>query len=208
MAAHKPKRGTPGVDMTAMVDVAFLLLTFFILTTTKFREDAKVEVDMPSSRSQTEVPVDKLMTISVDPDGKVFVGFSDIATRQAALEKAIQDEQLTLSKDGMTYFTTLEDFGVPILQLEEWLNSKDDALKEYPHPGMNAKLDSVTNRNDLKEWIRWGRISDPAMRIAIKGDGNSKYEQIRDVMNSLQEWKINSFSLITKLEEGDEEEEE
>ncbi len=205
MAAHKPKRGSPGVDMTAMVDVAFLLLTFFILTTTSFREDQKVEVDMPSSRSQTEVPIDKLMTISVSPEGNVFVGFSDIGTREAALQKAIQDEQLTVSEVGARYFTTLQDFGVPISKLEEWLNTPEEKIQEYPHPGMNAKLDSVTNRNDLKEWIRWGRMSDREMRIAIKGDVNAAYEQVSEVMNSLQEWKINSFSLITKLEEGDEE---
>lgn len=207
MAAHKPKRGAPTVDMTAMVDVAFLLLTFFILTTTSFREDQKVEVDMPSSISQTEVPIDKLMTISVSPEGNVFVGFSDIGTREATLQRAIQDEQLNISELGANYFSTLQDFGVPIIELEEWLNSGEDEVKEYPHGGMPAKLDSTTNRNDLKEWIRWGRMSDREMRIAIKGDVNASYEQVRDVMNSLQEWKINSFSLITSLEEEGGEEE-
>ncbi|MEM6342822.1 MAG: biopolymer transporter ExbD [Bacteroidota bacterium] len=208
MAAHKPKRGAPTVDMTAMVDVAFLLLTFFILTTTSFRQEQKVEVDMPSSRSQIDVPVEKLMTISVDPEGKVFVGFSDISTRVATLEKAISDEQLAVSEVGAQYFSTLEDFGVPINQMEAWLNLPDEELKAMDHPGMTAKTDSVTGRNDLKEWIRWGRLSDREMRIAIKGDVDAQYEKISDVMNSLQEWKINSFSLITSLEEGDEEEEE
>jgi biopolymer transport protein ExbD len=206
MAAHKPKRGAPTIDMTAMVDVAFLLLTFFILTTTSFRQEQRVEVDMPSSRSQTEVPIDKLMTISVSSEGKVFVGFSDVGTRVGALERAIQDEQLRISEAGMNYFSSIEDFGVPIDRLEDWLNKPEDELGEYFHPGMSAKTDSVTSVNDLKSWIRWGRMTDLQMRIAIKGDQDAGYEQVSDVMNSLQEWKINSFSLITKLEEGGSEE--
>ncbi|MEZ4847928.1 MAG: biopolymer transporter ExbD [Bacteroidia bacterium] len=50
----KPKKHPPAIDMTAMVDQArlFLLLTFFILTTTRFREGTRRwEVDMPSSVS-------------------------------------------------------------------------------------------------------------------------------------------------------------
>ncbi len=82
MSAKKPKKHPPAIDMTAMVDVAFLLLTFFILTTTRFREDSKVEIDKPSSVSDLPVPDKKLCTISISNDGRVFVGYSDPLTRE------------------------------------------------------------------------------------------------------------------------------
>ena len=56
--------------------------------------------------------------------------------------------------------------------------------------------------NELKDWIRWGRIADQRMRFAIKGDMDTSYETIAEVISSLQEWDVNQFSLITDLEEG------
>ena len=72
--SKKPKRGAPAIDMTAMVDVAFLLLTFFILTTTNFREDANLEVDLPSSTSTKELPTDQgNMIIFLADTGNVYI---------------------------------------------------------------------------------------------------------------------------------------
>jgi biopolymer transport protein ExbD len=198
--AHKPKRGAPAIDMTAMVDVAFLLLTFFILTTSKFREDQSVEVDTPSSISSTELPDEGVMTISVDSEGKVFLGFSDIPVREAALKRAAGEKGWNLTEDGVRYFTTLQDFGVPFKEMEKWLNAED---LEYTQPGISAvETDTVAHTgNELKDWVRWGRLSDTRMRLAIKGDSQASYEAISNVINTLQDWKINRFSLITNLEE-------
>ncbi|MEZ4826904.1 MAG: biopolymer transporter ExbD [Bacteroidia bacterium] len=204
MSAKKPKKHPPSIDMTAMVDVAFLLLTFFILTTTRFREDSKVEVDMPGSVSDLPVPDIELCTISVSPDGKVFVGFSDPLTREEVLRRFISEKEATISKDAASYFSTLQEFGVPHREMERWLQGEGDELKEYPHNGIPAMVtDSATmTGNDLKDWIRWGRLADQRMRFAIKGDQDAGYEQISHVISSLQEWNVNQFSLITSLEEG------
>ncbi|MEO0468622.1 MAG: biopolymer transporter ExbD [Bacteroidota bacterium] len=208
MAAHKPKRGAPTVDMTAMVDVAFLLLTFFILTTTSFRQESKVEVDTPSSISDIEVPATGLMTISIDPDGKVFVGYSDIATREAVLNRAIGEKEWTVTEVGQGYFSNLETFGVPHDKMSEWLSFDPEHIEEFPHPGISAAEDEVAKTtNDLKDWIRWGRLADQKMRFAIKGDIDAKYPAVYDVISSLQDWDVNAFSLITSLEDGAEGEE-
>ena len=210
--SKKPKRGAPAIDMTAMVDVAFLLLTFFILTTTRFREDQKVQVDTPSSVSILTPPETGLMTISVDPEGKVFVGLTDIGTRQEVLERfegemRDRDPNFSLTVEGKNYFSTLQEFGVPHDKIGAWLNqTNSEALAEFPHDGISPKVtDSTTmSGNDLKDWIRWGRMSDQRMKFAIKGDMNTEYPAIADVINSLQEWDVNSFGLITALEEGTE----
>lgn len=204
MSAKKPKKHPPSIDMTAMVDVAFLLLTFFILTTTRFREDSKVEVDMPGSVSDLPVPDTELCIISLDPDGRVFVGFSDPLTREEVLRRYLSENEVTISKEGASYFSTLQEFGVPHREIQKWLDSKGDELKEFPHNGISAMVtDSATmTGNDLKDWIRWGRLADQRMRFAIKGDQDAGYDAVSNVINSLQEWNVNQFSLITSLEEG------
>ncbi|MEO0895482.1 MAG: biopolymer transporter ExbD [Bacteroidota bacterium] len=206
--SKKPKRGAPTIDMTAMVDVAFLLLTFFILTTTRFREEEKIEVDTPSSVSELEVQDKGLCTVSIGPEGKVFVGFTDIGTREGVLNLLIQEKEQSISEDGARYFSTLQEFGVPIDQMATWLNEEDGEhdLGHFPHEGIpTPDPDSATtdNPNELKEWIRWGRLTDQRMRFAIKGDVDTQYEIIQNVMSSLQDWKINQFSLITEQEDGE-----
>jgi biopolymer transport protein ExbD len=62
------------LDMTPMVDVAFLLLTFFMLTT-QFKPPAEVEILLPSSHSEFKLPEIDVMTISISKDSRIFLGF-------------------------------------------------------------------------------------------------------------------------------------
>jgi biopolymer transport protein ExbD len=74
MAAPKKKRVGVRMDMTPMVDVAFLLLTFFMLTT-QFKPPEEVEVTLPSSHSEIKLPESDIITINIAKDGRVFLGF-------------------------------------------------------------------------------------------------------------------------------------
>jgi biopolymer transport protein ExbD len=60
------------IDMTPMVDVAFLLLTFFMLTT-QFRPPAEVDVLLPDSHSQIKLPETDVMIITIDKDGALYM---------------------------------------------------------------------------------------------------------------------------------------
>jgi biopolymer transport protein ExbD len=74
MPKIKKKRVRIRIDMTPMVDVAFLLLTFFMLTTV-FRPADEVEVILPESNSNLKLPETNVMTITVAKKGRVFIGF-------------------------------------------------------------------------------------------------------------------------------------
>lgn len=71
----KIKRRRQGVliDMTPLVDVAFLLLTFFMLTT-QFKPQEEVTIELPSSNSQFKLPESDVMTILLAKDGRIFLG--------------------------------------------------------------------------------------------------------------------------------------
>src|SRR3954471_5070650 len=71
MPQVKMKRQSTNIDMTAMCDVAFLLLTFFMLAT-KFKKDEPVMVVTPSSISQIAIPDTSIMLITVDNKDRVF----------------------------------------------------------------------------------------------------------------------------------------
>ena len=69
----KMKRRGPTLDMTAMVDVAFLLLTFFMLTA-QFREPEPIPIVLPSSNTQIKLPASNILMITVSEAEQVFVG--------------------------------------------------------------------------------------------------------------------------------------
>ncbi len=73
MPKHKKSRVGFRIDMTPMVDVAMLLLTFFMLATS-FKPPSEVEVALPSSHSAFKVPDADVMTITVNKDGKIWLG--------------------------------------------------------------------------------------------------------------------------------------
>ncbi len=64
MPKVKVARKSTAIDMTAMCDVAFLLLTFFMMTT-EFRGDESVIVDTPSSISEIKLPETDILNVTI-----------------------------------------------------------------------------------------------------------------------------------------------
>jgi biopolymer transport protein ExbD len=73
MPKHKKGRIGIKMDMTPLVDVAFLLLTFFMLTT-QFKPPEEVSITLPSSHSEFKLPESDVMTINIAEDGRIFLG--------------------------------------------------------------------------------------------------------------------------------------
>ncbi|MEK6755188.1 MAG: biopolymer transporter ExbD [Bacteroidota bacterium] len=73
MPKVKKKRVGISIDMTPLVDVAFLLLTFFMLTT-KFKPQEDVQLSLPASHSKYKLPESDVITITFSPEGKLYFG--------------------------------------------------------------------------------------------------------------------------------------
>jgi len=177
--------------------VAFLLLTFFIMTATFKTNDA--EITTPTSISQIKVPDDELMIISIDKDGKVFFGVDAKPTRIAMLENIGQTKGITFTDVEKAKFSIQTSFGFPVNQLKPWLNMSKDQMIAVKQPGV--KVDS-TGTSELADWIYAARKASPMLRIALKGDNVSKFPVFKDVLSNLQSQNINKFSLITGSEDA------
>lgn len=99
----KFKKGRVGVkmDMTPMVDVAFLLLTFFMLTT-QFKPQEDVQVILPSSTSKFKLPESDVMMITVNKEGKLFLGVDSPSLRAKLFgESARAKAEVEIPKEAL-----------------------------------------------------------------------------------------------------------
>jgi biopolymer transport protein ExbD len=203
MAKVKMSKKSTSIDMTAMCDVAFLLLTFFILTATA-KVPEPLPVDTPSSTVQTKLPDTDLAMLTVGKsDGKeqVFFGVKGKEIRMATLDYMAQKYKMTFTDQERTQFSLVDEFGVPIEGLKQLLAMKSaDRAKKGVQPGIPC--DSLNNQ--LQDWVQYARkanidVNQKELQFAIKGDAKEEYPQIKKVMDILQDQKINSFNLVTGL---------
>lgn len=195
MGKVKVHRTSPSLDMTPMVDLAFLLVTFFMLTT-KFAPEEPVAVDTPSSISEIKLPEVDILTITIAKTGEVFFNLDGKYTRQTLIQKMGEKYGVPFTPDQIARFSVLPSFGLPIASLPQYIDMGPDERKLVKQSGI--PVDSA--HNELADWIVMARISNPKLRIAIKGDSDSNYPVVEDVINTLVDRKVTRFNLITNLE--------
>lgn len=200
--AVKVQKKASAVDMTAMCDVAFLLLTFFILTATA-RQPEPLAVDTPTSTVQTKLPESGLATLTVG-NGKVFFGMTDREVRKRTLELMGQEYGVSFTDEEKARFALIDGFGVPIGNLKQIIAmNSGDRNKEGLQPGI--PMDTVSlDKGELARWIFNARTAyadqtNNPLKFAIKGDAKLEYPQVKKVMDILQEQGVNSFNLVTGL---------
>jgi biopolymer transport protein ExbD len=198
MGKVKMRRSSPTIDMTPMVDLAFLLVTFFMLTAA-FRPPEPVAVDTPKSESEIPLPERDRMIITVAKDGKVFFDMDNQGGRREALRQMGEKYGVNFSAEQVNNFGVMAGFGVPVQQLPQFLDMDPDERAEITQPGIPA--DSVNN--ELADWIVFARLTNPSkMRVAVKGDRDTNYKVVKQVVSTLIDRRILRFNLITGLEQG------
>ncbi|ASU36107.1 ExbD/TolR family protein [Mucilaginibacter xinganensis] len=200
MPRVKVARKSTAIDMTAMCDVAFLLLTFFILTAKpKVEDPSKAEV--PASSKEVTIPEDNVLMISIGQQNKIFLSFSGNDVRTETLKAMGEKYNVPFTPAEINKFANTEIFGVPMNQMKQFLSLPSGELKSFDQKGIPA---DTTNNSELSNWILNARKADRGLHgkdynIAIKGDRNEKYPAVSTVINILGQQKLFKFDLITTL---------
>jgi biopolymer transport protein ExbD len=197
MAKVKLPRKSTDIDMTAMCDVAFLLLTFFMLTS-NFTQKEPVLVSTPSSISEIKIPERNIMTIIIDKTGKLFFGIDGQEKRIELLKKMGDAYSISFTDNELKEFSLVNGFGVPIEKMKDFL-ALEPVVRDMKENAIGVPYDSLNNQ--FKNWVRFSRFVNPQLRIAIKADQALAYPVIKNVMNTLQDLDENRYNLITSLEE-------
>ena len=199
MGRAKLPRKSTNIDMTAMCDVAFLLLSFFILAT-KFKPPEALHVDTPNSVSTKVAPEKDVLMITIDKDGKVFLSMSDgnVSQKSDMLDQVNTDKNLGLTKDEIKAFSRNASayIGVPFSQLKSYLDKTPDQLKNIVLPGIPVQ-DSLNN--ELVEWVHAATTAfqGTKMNILLKGDNSSKYPAFKGVTDAFKKNDQMKFQMIT-----------
>jgi biopolymer transport protein ExbD len=194
-----PKKST-WTDMTPFVDVAFLILAFFIMAT-KFKPPQPVEITTPKSVSSDKLKVQNALQIDMDKEGRVFLTVnveSDNSLKKTVIENVNASRNLGLSEAEKQSFVANSMVGVPFSKLKSYLQLKDDdRVKVFE--GIPVK-DSANN--ELTYWIAAAAnaFSGRQLNFLIKGDNNSKYPAFRGVINALRANEVFKYQLITDPE--------
>ncbi|MDI1353965.1 MAG: biopolymer transporter ExbD [bacterium] len=219
MSKKPSKGGAPALDMTPMVDLAFLLVTFFMLTAS-FRMAEPVTVDPPSSIGQVDLP-DNNILVTVDDKGRAFFGISNPTAKMAALREMSAKYKVPFTEEQIKKFSGLPSIGVDLKDLPRYIDAKEEQRKTF-QPQKGIPLDTIIPNNQLKDWIALGgknavlvyndakkKVEDlnqdfkgEKPRYAIKASSKTKYIYVKDVVKNFTDLKIYQFNLITSLEGG------
>jgi biopolymer transport protein ExbD len=199
MPRVKIARKSTAIDMTAMCDVAFLLLTFFILSAKPKTADP-VHADVPLSTSVTVVPETDFSTLLIAQD-KVFFNTEGADVRRKTLEIMSAKYKINFSADEYKTFTGVEYFGEPMASLRGFLDLPAHDRDKLTQPGIPV---DTTDNNELYDWIHSARLAckylhDKDLKVGIKGDGKEQYPVVGKVIATLQKQHVDRFNLITSL---------
>lgn len=195
-----PRKSTI-VDMTAMCDVAFLLLTFFILAT-KQKPPEVLSVKTPSSVSSTAAP-DKSILITLTKEGKVFLTLGDDTKKAAIIDDFSKTRNLQLTGDELAKLKKSEFIGLPVNKLKSYLNSQE----EIPASSMDGIPTDSTN-NELSYWIRsvtnvyaGGDQKILEKMLLVKGDAEALYPVFKNIKDAFKANELFKFRIVTEGEE-------
>ena len=197
MGRAKIKRGSTNVDMTAMCDVAFLLLTFFILAA-QFKPSEAVEITSPGSVSNKHAPQKDAFTVSIDKTNRVFINMTD-EIKGDVFDELAKERNLKVTPEDRKYFMQSGFIGTPINQLLQFIRIPTEQLKNTKFTG----VPSDSTNNELQAWISAAATAGQGKKLnfLIKGDNAAKYPAFGNVIEAFKKNDIYKYNLVTNAED-------
>ena len=201
MPKVKIPRKSTAIDMTAMCDVAFLLLSFFILAT-QFKASETLEVVTPTSVHTTPAEMERVVMVTMDKDGRVFLSLSDDMKEQKGevIDEVNTAKNLNLTDAEKANFQLSGSYiGVPFSQLKSFLQKTPEQLAGQKLAGIPV-LDTLNN--ELQVWMRAaaGAFQGGKMNLLVRGDNDAKYPTFKAVIDAFKKNEIFKFKIVTNPE--------
>ena len=195
-----PRKSTI-VDMTAMCDVAFLLLSFFILAT-KQKPQEVLSVTPPNSISAKAAP-DKSILITMTKDGRAFLTLGDDTKKAEILENINLTKGLNLTPAELAKWNKDEFIGLPLNQIKGSLTLKTP-IPPSKLPGIPIQ-DSATN--EMVDWLAsvtnvyaGGDQAKLQEMLLVKGDNQALYPVFKNIKLAFKKNQLFKFRIVTNGE--------
>lgn len=205
--------------MTPMVDLAFLLVTFFMLSAS-FRSSEPVQVDTPASHSDKIIP-ENIIQVTVDTKGRPFFNMTGAEARIATLQQMGAKYNVKFSQKQIEKFSFMNSFGCSMRELPQYIDLSDEERQQLKTAGIPT--DSL--HNEMKDWINYGNIqsltagknayeieknkgnspniNDFKPKFVLKVDGKAAYVSAKTVIDIFRDLDLNNLSFVTSLEGGE-----
>lgn len=204
MPSVKIQKKSTVTDMTPFVDVAFLILTFFIMAT-KFKPPEPVVIKTPNSVSSAILKDQDAVLITMDKNNKVYYSVSVSSPQDQGIISDIinavnKEQNLNLSPEEIDNFKKTASIGVPFNQLKSLLATPSDQQRNLVQPGIPVD----TTGGQLTYWIQYSKAAFAGRQLnyLIKGDDNAKYPTFDNVIAALKRNEQFKYNLITTPEEA------
>jgi len=192
--------------MTPFVDVAFLILSFFMLAT-KFKPPEPVEITTPHSVSADQLQESNSVMVDFDSTGRIFFTVNtkkadDDIVKLNIIQALNTSHNLGLTAAEMKNYQRNTTIGVPFSQLKSLLAQPVEARNGIKQSGIPA--DSTNNQ--LADWIGTAKRTfydyDPKMQVLylIKGDNHAKYPSFDGIVEAMRKNDQFSYKLVTDPE--------
>lgn len=199
MPSVKIPRKSTDFDMTPFVDVAFLILSFFMLAT-KFKPPEKAAVTTPKSVSADKLKEQDGLIVTFDSAGRVFLNITVLKKENNDLFSEIISSVNAAKSLGLTdvekqAFQKEPLIGVPFKSLKAYLGGQ-----KVPETGI--PVDSTNN--ELAQWVastndvfRTHADRNLSPNYLIKGDNNAVYPSFKGVIDAFRQNEVYRFQLVT-----------
>ncbi len=180
----RAKKSSTRIDMTPMVDLAFLLLTFFVLTST-FAKPKTMEINYPADKpeDQKDQLVNNALTFIMTKENQIYYYFGAFMADGVPNPTGKANTKLTktdFSQEGL--HKLLLEYNKPtseaIKKLEEQLIKKEIADTTYKRLAVQAK-------GDVK-----------ALTVLVKADDQAVYKNVIDLIDELNITNIGKYAVV------------
>jgi biopolymer transport protein ExbD len=218
-------RSTPALDMTPMVDLAFLLVTFFMLTSS-FRAPEPIILDTPTSTTEQQIPK-QVFLVLIDEEGRAFVDITNSSVKSKVLKRMMaQFKTGGLSEEDINKFSGVGPIGLRMAEIAPYMELESTERTAYEQRGIpydtaaskikNSELyywayfTKLEAHNDYKEREEEAKLRNMEfdktnyIQFSVKAARNAKWDKIQYIIDVFREAKVKEFQMITGLESAPE----